>query len=102
MKLDTKDVERLAHLARLEFSDKEKKEMLGDMNKMLSFVDKVNELELEGVEPLIYLTEEENVLRKDEVKKQVTKDEALKNAPDKDTDYFRVPKVLKREEDEEQ
>lgn len=91
-------VEKLAHLARLEFSENEKEEMLQDMNKMLAFVDKINELDLEGVEPLIYLTEEGNVLRKDEVKQHVTKDEALKNAPDKDTDYFRVPKVLQREE----
>lgn len=98
MNLDKEMVEKLAHLARLEFSENEKEEMLQDMNKMLAFVDKINELDLEGVEPLIYLTEEGNVLRKDEVKQHVTKDEALKNAPDKDTDYFRVPKVLQREE----
>ncbi len=98
MNLDKATVEKLAHLARLEFSEKEKEEMLKDMNKIMAFVDKINEMDLEGVEPLIYLTEEENVLRKDEVKNQVTKDEALKNAPDRDTDYFRVPKVLRREE----
>lgn len=98
MKLDKATVEKLAHLARLEFSENEKEEMLSDLNKMMAFVDKINELDLEGVEPLIYLTDEENVMRKDEVKGQVSKDEALKNAPDKDTDYFRVPKVLKREE----
>lgn len=98
MNLDKATVEKLAHLARLEFSEKEKEEMLQDMNKIMAFVDKINEMDLEGVEPLIYLTEEENVLRKDEVKTTVTKDEALKNAPDKDTDYFRVPKVMRREE----
>ena len=98
MKLDKATVEKLAHLARLEFSESEKEEMLSDLNKMMAFVDKINELELDGVEPLIYLTdEEENVLRTDEVKEQVSKDEALKNAPDKDTDYFRVPKVMKRD-----
>ena len=100
MNLDKETVEKLADLARLEFSEKEKNAMLEDMNKIIGFVDKINELELEGVEPLIYLTEEENVLRADEIREQVTKDEALKNAPDRDTDYFRVPKVLKREEDE--
>lgn len=98
MKLDKATVEKLAHLARLEFSDAEKEEMLSDLNKMMAFVDKINELDLEGVEPLIYLTDEENVMRKDEVKGQVSKDEALKNAPDKDTDYFRVPKVMRGEE----
>ncbi len=98
MNLDKATVEKLAHLARLDFSEKEKEEMMQDMNKIAAFVDKINELNLEGVEPLIYMTEEENVLREDKVVDQVTRDEALKNAPSKDTDYFRVPKVLKREE----
>lgn len=98
MNLDKATVEKLAHLARLDFSEKEKEEMMQDMNKITAFVDKINELNLEGVEPLIYMTEEENVLREDKVVDQVTRDEALKNAPSKDTDYFRVPKVLKREE----
>ena len=98
MNLDKATVEKLAHLARLDFSEKEKEEMMQDMNKIAAFVDKINELNLDGVEPLIYMTEEENVLREDKVVDQVTRDEALKNAPSKDTDYFRVPKVLKREE----
>ena len=98
MNLDKATVEKLADLARLEFSEKEKEEMLQDMNKIMAFVEKINELDLEGVEPLIYMIEEGNVLREDEVTEQVTRDEALKNAPSRDTDYFRVPKVLKREE----
>lgn len=98
MNLDKAVVEKLAHLARLEFSEKEKEQMMQDMNKITAFVEKINELDLDGVEPLIYMTEEENVLREDEVHGQVTRDEALKNAPSRDTDYFRVPKVLKREE----
>jgi len=96
MNIDKSTVEKLAHLARLEFSEKEKEEMLQDMDKILAFVDKINELDLDGVEPLVYLTEGENVMRKDEVITQVTKDEALKNAPDKDTDYYKVPKVVTR------
>lgn len=96
MSIDKNTVEKLAHLARLEFSEEEKETMVQDMDKILAFVDKISELDLEGVEPLVYLTEEGNVMRKDEVKTEVTKDEALKNAPDKDTDYFRVPKVLTR------
>lgn len=98
MKLDKETVEKLAHLARLEFSEEEKESMLQDMDKILAFVEKISEMELEGVEPLVYLTEEGNMLRKDKVVYQVSKDEALKNAPDKDTDYFRVPKVMRREE----
>lgn len=98
MKLSKEDVNKLAHLARLDFSDEEKEAMMHDMDKILGFVDKISELDLEGVEPLIYMSEERNVLRKDEPKSVVTKDEALKNAPDRDTDFFRVPKVLNREE----
>lgn len=98
MNLDKDTVEKLAHLARLGFSEKEKEAMLQDMNKIMAFVEKINEMELEGVEPLIYLVEEGNVMREDEVTDQVTRDEALKNAPSRDTDYFRVPKVLKRDQ----
>ena len=96
MHIDKNTVDKLAHLARLEFSEAEKETMVQDMDKILAFVDKISELDLEGVEPLVYLTEDQNVMRKDEVITQVTKDEALKNAPDKDTDYFRVPKVRTR------
>lgn len=96
MKISREEVEKLAHLARLEFSEKEIEAMQGDMDKILGFVAKIEELDLEGVEPLIYLNEDTNILRKDEVKTSITKEEALKNAPDKDGDYFRVPKVVKR------
>lgn len=100
MKLTKEEVDKLAHLARLEFSEKEKQTVMEDMDKILQFVDKINELDLDDVEALIYMSDERNVLRKDEARQDITKDEALKNAPDKDTDYFRVPKVLKREADE--
>ncbi len=98
MKLDKETVEKLAHLARLEFSEEEKEAMVGDMDKILAFVEKLSELDLKGVDPLVYLTEEENVLRKDEIKTEVSKADALRNAPDKDSDYFRVPKVMRGEE----
>lgn len=96
MKISKEEIEKLAHLSRLQLDDKAVAEMQKDMDKILSFVDKINELDLEGVEPLAYMSEEVNVLRDDEVKQEITHDEALKNAPDKDTDYFRVPKVLKK------
>ncbi len=98
MKIDKKEVEKLAHLARLEFTEEEKESMVSDMDKILGFVEKINELELEDVKPLVYMNEEENTLREDEVVEQATKEEALKNAPDRDTDYFRVPKVVQRKE----
>jgi aspartyl-tRNA(Asn)/glutamyl-tRNA(Gln) amidotransferase subunit C len=64
------------------------------MNRMLNFIDKLNELDTDKVEPLIYMTNEQNVLRADEPVISVTQKEALKNAPQKDTDYFKVPKVI--------
>ncbi len=96
MKIARKDVEKLAHLGRLELTEEELASMESDMNKMLQFVEKINEMDLEGVEPLAYMSEEVNILREDEVKQDITHEEALKNAPDKDTDYFRVPKVIKK------
>ena len=61
---------------------------------MLSFIGKLNELDTDNVEPLIYMTNERNVLRKDEAEHPITQKEALKNAPKKDSDYFRAPKVI--------
>ena len=89
-------VDEIAHLARLEFDEKEKAGILNDMNRMLSFVDKLNELDTEGVEPLIYMTNEKNVLRPDEPIISITQKEALKNAPRKDSDYFKAPKVIEQ------
>ena len=62
---------------------------------MIAFVEKLNELELDGVEPLLHMSEEVNVLREDEVKGSVSRDEALKNAPLHDDQFFKVPKVIK-------
>ncbi len=93
-KIDIKSVDEIAHLARLEFNEEAKGEILNDMNRMLAFVDKLNELNTDNVEPLIYMTEERSVMREDEVKVTLTQAEALKNAPKKDSDYFKVPKVI--------
>jgi len=93
-KIDIKTVDEVAHLARLEFNDEAKAEIVNDMNRMLAFVDKLNELNTDNVEPLIYMTDERNVMREDEPKQTITQKEALKNAPKKDSDYFKVPKVI--------
>jgi aspartyl-tRNA(Asn)/glutamyl-tRNA(Gln) amidotransferase subunit C len=98
MKLSREQVQKLSHLARLEFSESELDGMMLDLDKMLAFVDRINQLDLEGVEPLIYMNNEVDKLRPDKSKSSVTREEALKNAPDRDTDYFRVPRVLKDEE----
>ncbi|MBC7865164.1 MAG: Asp-tRNA(Asn)/Glu-tRNA(Gln) amidotransferase subunit GatC, partial [Bacteroidia bacterium] len=85
MKVDKKTVDQIAHLARLEFGDEGTEKMVTDMNRMVEFVNKLNELDTENVEPLIYMTDETNVLRADEVKNEVSQKEALKNAPKKDS-----------------
>jgi len=96
MKIDKATVDHIANLARLEFENEAKDEMVKDMNNIVAFVEKLNELDTTGVEPLIYMTDELNVLREDEVKQDITQKEALSNAPKKDSDYFKVPKVISK------
>ncbi|MFA6085972.1 Asp-tRNA(Asn)/Glu-tRNA(Gln) amidotransferase subunit GatC [Mucilaginibacter sp.] len=95
MIIDEKTVDKVAHLARLELAAGEKAEMIKDMNKILGFMDKLNEVDTVGVEPLVYMTSEVNVLREDEVKQVITTEEALLNAPDHDESHFLVAKVIK-------
>ena len=94
MKLDEKMVDKIAELSKLEFKDEEKATIINDMNKMLDFVGQLQELNTDNVEPLIHMSEEFNVLREDENVKTINQDEALKNAPSKDSTYFKIPKVL--------
>lgn len=96
-KIDIKTVDEIAHLARLEFKDEAKAAILNDMNRMLSFVDKLSELNTDNVSPLIYMTNETNILREDEPEVSVSHKDALKNAPKKDSDYFKVPKVIEQQ-----
>ncbi len=91
---DLATIRRLAELAKLEFDEKQQQEIAKDLGRMLDFVDKLKELDTKGVEPLIYMSDEVNVLRDDEAKTEITRDEALSNAPKRDSDYFKVPKVL--------
>lgn len=96
MPVDNTTVDKIAELAKLEFNAAAKEEIKADLNKMLDFVGKLNELDTENVEPLVYMLDEKPVLREDEVKGHVDQKEGLKNAPHKDTDYFKVPKVIKK------
>ena len=94
MSTDIQTIRKLAHLARLEFNEEKEQEMLQDLNKILNWVDQLRELDTESIEPLTHMSEEVNVFRDDVAKNTVTHEEALLNAPKKDSDYFRVPKVL--------
>jgi aspartyl-tRNA(Asn)/glutamyl-tRNA(Gln) amidotransferase subunit C len=94
MTIDQDTVEKIAHLARLELTGDEKKDMIKDMNKILGFMDKLNEIDTTGVEPLVYMTNEVNNLREDVIKHEITHEEAMLNAPKQDGDYFLVAKVI--------
>lgn len=92
MNLTRQDVLKLADIAKLELSVTEADSLLGDLDKMLGFVDKVRALDLDGIEPLVYMTDRENVLREDLPTEPLSHAEALRGAPGADSDYFRVPR----------
>ena len=96
MKIDNETIDRLAHLARLEYDGQARENIKNDLQRMLDMCEKLNELDTSGIEPLIFMSDNINELREDEVKDEISRTEALKNAPDKDSDYFRVPKVIDR------
>ena len=96
MKIDKEMVDHLAHLSRLEFENEAKEEIINDLNRILSFVEKLNELDTENIAPLIYMNDETNVLREDFVVQDITQEETLKNAPKRDSDYFKVPKMVEK------
>ena len=96
MKITEETVDHIAHLARLVFTGDSKKEIMQDMENIIGFMDKLSEVDTEGVEPLIFMSDEINVLREDVSEVTVSQKEALKNAPKHDSDYFRIPKVLSK------
>lgn len=89
-------IEKLAHLSRLEFGEEEKKGIKNDLEKMIGFIDKLNELDTTGVAPLLHVSENVNILRRDEVNGEIEKEDVFKNAPLHDNDFFKVPKVIKK------
>tara|TARA_B110000459_G_scaffold76033_1_gene85515 strand:+ start:700 stop:1002 length:303 start_codon:yes stop_codon:yes gene_type:complete len=92
--INDKIVSDLSRLAKLKFDAEKAEKMKSDLDKIIGFVNKLSEIDTKGIEPLIYLSEEVNVLRADEIKHEVSQENALKNAPQKDSDYFKVPTVL--------
>ena len=96
MVIDNKLISKLENLARLELGEEEREKIGHDLNEILKMVEKLNDLNTDGVDPLIYVNESvENNWRKDEVEFNISREEALKNAPDQDGVYFKVPKVIK-------
>jgi aspartyl-tRNA(Asn)/glutamyl-tRNA(Gln) amidotransferase subunit C len=89
-------IDKLAKLARLSFNAQEKSEIRTDLERMIGFVDQLRALDLEGVEPLMHMSEADNVLREDLVKGEISREEALSNAPAHDDQFFTVPKVIQK------
>lgn len=96
MAVTKKDVEYIAVLANLEFNDTEKEGMVDHLNSILGYMDQLNEVNTDNVEPLTTLTDAEIRLREDVVKPSLSNEEALKNAPSKIGPFFRVPKVIEQ------
>lgn len=96
MELTPELVDHLAHLSRLHFTDEAKKEIQADLQKMVAFVEKLSEINTDGVAPMLHMGQTFNVLREDEVQGSIDRATALKNAPGASDIFFRVPKVIKK------
>ena len=94
MSVSMRDVEHVALLARLSFTEEEKQKLVHELNAILSYMDQLNTLDTTQVEPLAHVIELENVLREDKVRGSLSREEALKNAPAKTDKFFKVPKVI--------
>jgi aspartyl-tRNA(Asn)/glutamyl-tRNA(Gln) amidotransferase subunit C len=94
MKVDDKLVDQVATLAKLKFEGAEKEAIKSDMQRILDFVSSLEEVDTDGVKPLIYMTDGYLQLREDKAETTISQDEGLSNAPLKDSDYFKLPKVL--------
>ena len=94
MKITDQTVEKLAKLSRLKFEGDDKENMRKDLENILEMCEKLSTVNTDGVEPLIYMTDSHTILRTDAISQEITHEEALKNAPKKDSDFFRVPKVI--------
>lgn len=94
MIVDDKLIVKLAELSKLEFNDGEKVEIKKDLEKILTFMEQLDAIDTQNVEPLIYVNDDVNVVREDIVNHPISKEEALSNAPMHDSDYIKVPKFV--------
>jgi aspartyl-tRNA(Asn)/glutamyl-tRNA(Gln) amidotransferase subunit C len=94
MSVTITDVEHVAALARLSFTDEQKQKLSGELNAILAYMDQLNSLDTSSVEPLSHVIELQNVFREDVRLTSLPRDEALRNAPAATATHFRVPKVI--------
>ncbi|NTS42813.1 Asp-tRNA(Asn)/Glu-tRNA(Gln) amidotransferase subunit GatC [Flavisolibacter sp. BT320] len=98
MQVDDALIDKLSRLAALDFDGTEREEIKADLEKMIGFIDKLKELDTTGIEPLLHMAGEVNVLRDDVPGPMLSQEEALRNAPLHDNGFFLVPKVIKKDE----
>ena len=94
MKINHNVISKLARLSKLKFNEDEMKLISNDLSKMLEFINQLQDLDTEGIDPLIHVNEEINNWREDQVQGMISQEEALSNSPVKDGTYFKLPKVL--------
>ena len=96
MIINKQTVNKVADLARIAIKDNEVDTLTDEMNKILSFMEKLNELDTTGVKPLVYMNEEFNVWREDVAKQEITVADGLKNAAKHNERFFFVPKIIEK------
>ncbi len=94
MKINQQDVEHVARLARLSLSPEDLKIMTGQMDAVLGYVDKLNELDTDGIEPMAHAVPMTNAFREDEITEPIGVERTLQNAPQQADNYFKVPKII--------
>lgn len=94
MKIEKKDVEYIAELARLEVSEYEKEMFTEQLSHILDYVKVLEELNTEDISPTYHVFPIQNVFRSDQVKESLNQEEVLKNAPDQEKGFFKVPRVI--------
>ena len=98
MKIDREEVEHVAALARLKVNDEEIVKLTGQLDAILTYFEKLSALDTSDVEPTAHVIEITNAFREDEAKASFTPDKILENAPDREEDYFRVPRIMGQDE----
>jgi aspartyl-tRNA(Asn)/glutamyl-tRNA(Gln) amidotransferase subunit C len=93
MKVDKETLKKIAHLARLELDERKEKEMLESLSEILTWVEKLNELDTDEIDPLTNMSMEVNALREDIIGAHLDREKGLLNAPSRDDSFFKVPKV---------
>lgn len=96
MIIDKQTIYKVADLARIAIKEDEADTLIPEMNKILTFMEKLNELDTTGVEPLVYMNTEENIWREDVVKQEISVEDGLKNSAVHNESFFLVPKIIEK------